>query len=235
MHHRLAPRRAMATAAASLVLVLLPGSPVRAEESPGLLFQQLDLSVGVPTGVVLSLSYTPTFRLLDDHLRLGLGARFTSWLGGSGVVFKSVPDGAQYTLAVDPDGIYSLNLMFVASYRIVSGLEVGLNIDLIGAGFGGGVTGVYSGSGAFAGPQAAKPAGFDLFLFGSADKGQLNSEFFAAWAIGSSRSSGRRPRPQVAARPASAVPGRSSTASPTATSPPSITKQSRARSPSNRS
>jgi hypothetical protein len=184
MRQRLAPRRALAAAATSLVLVLLPGSPVRAEESPGLLFQQLDLSVDVPTGVVLSLSYTPTFRLLDDHLRLGLGARFTSWLGGSGVVFKSVPDGAQYTLAVDPDGIYSLNLMFVASYRIVSGLEVGLNIDLIGAGFGGGATGVYSGSGAFAGPQTAKPAGFDLFLFGSADKGQLNSEFFAAWWFG---------------------------------------------------
>ena len=181
MHHRLAPRRTLPAAVTSLLLALFPGAPVHAEESPGLLFQQLDLSVDVPTGVVLSLSYTPTFRLLDDHLRLGLGARFTSWLGGSGVVFKSVPDGAQYTFTVDPDGIYALNLVFVASYRIVSGLEVGLNIDLIGAGFGGGVTGVYAGSGSFAGPQAAKPAGFDLFLFGSADKGQLNSEFFAAW------------------------------------------------------
>ena len=184
MPRRLSPRGASAGAAASLLLLLLPGAPARAEDSPGLLFQQLDFSIDVPTGVVLSLSYTPTFRLLDDHLRLGLGARFTSWLGGNDVVFKSVPEGAQYTFVVDPNGIYSLNLVFTASYRIVLGLEVGLNIDLIGAGFGGGVTGTYAGSGPFAGPQAAKPAGFDLFLFGSADKGQLNSEFFAAWWFG---------------------------------------------------
>lgn len=184
MSQRLAPRCRLAAAAVTLLLALFPGAPVRAEDAPGRHFHQLDLSVDVPTGVVLSLSYTPTLRLLDDHLRLGLGARFTSWLGGSGVVFESVPDGARYTLTVDPDGIYSLNLMLAVSYRVVSGLEVGLNIDLVGAGFGGGVTGVYAGSGAFAGPQEARPASLDLFLLGPADKGQLNSEFFAAWWFG---------------------------------------------------
>lgn len=184
MSHRLAPRYGLPAAATTLLLVLFPAAPVRAEDSPGRLFQQLDLSVDVPTGVVLSLSYTPTLRLLGDHLRLGLGARFTSWLGGSGVVFESVPDGAPYTLTVDPEGIHSLNLMLAASFRVVSGLEVGLNVDLVGAGFGGGVTGAYAGSDAFAGPQEAKPAGLNLFLFGPADEGQLNSEFFAAWWSG---------------------------------------------------
>lgn len=171
-------------AAATALLLLVTVLPARAEEPPGIVFQELGFAVDIPTGVVLSLSYTPSLRLFEDHLRLGLGARFTSWLGGSDVVFKSVPDGAQYTLTVDPQGVYSLNLMLAASWRIVAGLEVGFNIDLIGVGFGGEVTGTYAGSAPFSGTQSAKPPTFGIFLFGPADKGQLNSELFAAWWFG---------------------------------------------------
>lgn len=171
-------------AAAIALLVLVPALPAGADEPPGILFQEVGFAVDIPTGVVLSASYTPTFRLLDDHLRLGLGARFTSWIGGSDVVFESVPDGARYTFTVDPQGVYSLNLMLAASWRIVAGLEVGFNIDLVGVGFGGEVTGVYAGSAPFSGPQSARPPTFEIFLFGPADQGQLNSELFVAWWFG---------------------------------------------------
>ncbi len=185
------------TDATRTILVCLAGIGVlmvasaRADEQPGVyLFHEVDIAVSLPTGVVAALSYTPTLSLLDRRLNMGLGARFSSYFDGGGVAY---PNGdadllaarANNTLTVTTPRNYAVNLMFAASLRLYRGLEAGLNIDLLGVGFGPEATGTYAGTDPrFAGPQQASPTRFNLLLFGTHDRGQLDSEFFLAYWFG---------------------------------------------------
>jgi hypothetical protein len=157
------------------------------EADHSIFFQQVDVSFAVPSGVTASLSYTPTFRLFGRRLNAGIGGRFSSFFGGQGVVFPNgdaalIAAGAKDTLTVDQPRSFALNLMFAVSVRLFAGLEAGMNIDLLGVGFGPSVTGRYAGSEpGSAGPQEASPSRLNLLLLGRHDHGQLDSEFFAAY------------------------------------------------------
>jgi hypothetical protein len=147
------------------------------------------VSLGFPTGVAPAVYYVPTWSFLGQRLHVGLGARFFSYLGGDGVAYPGgsavTPAGGRPALAVDDPRIHALNLMASVSARIYAGLEAGVNIDLVGVGFGPEVTGRYAGADpALAGPQRARPARFNLLLFGSGDRGQLDSEFYLAYWFG---------------------------------------------------
>ncbi len=144
-----------------------------------------------PTGVVSTLSYTPSLSLLDRRLAIGLGARLSAYLDGHGVAYPNgdaqlLAAGARNTLIVAKPQNYAVNVMFAASARVYGGLEAGLDIDLLGVDFGPAVTGTYAGSDPrFVGPQEASPTRFNVLLFGTHDRGQLDSEFFLAYWFGS--------------------------------------------------
>ena len=171
---------------------VLVGFLARADEQAGVrLFHEVDIALSFPTGVVSTLSYAPRLSLLDRRLAIGLGARLSAYFDGHGVAYPNgdaqlLAAGARNTLKVTTPQNYAVNIMFAASARVYGGLEVGLNIDLLGIGFGPAVTGTYAGSDPrFAGPQEASPTRFNVLLFGTHDRGQLDSEFFLAYWFGS--------------------------------------------------
>lgn len=172
--------------AVAWILPLVTAASAGAAEGADTFFQQLDLSAATPSGFTGALSYTPTFRFFD-RLNTGLGARFSSFFGGEGVAFPNgdpslIAAGATDRFIVDQPRSYALNLMFAIALRLFAGLEVGMNIDLVGVGFGPHVTGEYvSTDPTLSGPQRAGPSRLNLLLFGTHDHGQLDSEFFAAY------------------------------------------------------
>ena len=101
--------------------------------------------------------------------------------GGSGLAFSTadadlIAAGRTEILAVSGVRTFALNLALSARVRVVAGLELGANIDLVGVGFGrsrpvssGGVE-----------TEAAPPA-LNLLALGRKDQGTLDSEFFVAW------------------------------------------------------
>ncbi len=154
------------------------------------LLHEIGVALNAHTGVAAALSYTPTFVLFDRRLHVGIGARFSSYFGSGGVDYPNgdarlLEIGARNTLNVEAPRTFALNAMFTVSARLVAGLEVGMNIDLLGVGFGSSVTGAYAGADpALAGPQRASPTRFNLLLLGRHDRGQLDSEFFASYWFG---------------------------------------------------
>jgi len=183
-----AGRSARAVLGLALVLVL-PGARAALAEEPEptrpLFFQEVGLTVGVPSGVTVAVTYTPSLGFWNRRLNVGLGARFSAVYGGEGVSYPNgnadlIRAGAADSFTVNHPSTYALNAMFALSVRLVAGLEVGLNIDLIGVGFGPGVTGLYQGV-TLQGPIAAQPTQFNFLLLGKNDRGQLDSEFFAAY------------------------------------------------------
>ena len=164
----------------------------RADDGQGSrLVHEVGVALNFPTGAVAAVSYAPNLTFLDRRLHMGLGARFSSHFGGEAVPYPNgdadlLAAGANNTLTVDQPRNYALNLMFGISARIHAGLELGMNIDLLGVGFGPDVTGTYAGTDpTLAGPQEARPTRFNLLLFGRHDRGQLDSEFFVAYWFGS--------------------------------------------------
>ena len=161
------------------------------DDAHHLLFQQVDLSIATPSGITAAIAYTPTFSFFDHRLNAGIGGRFSSFFGSGRVVFPNgnaalIAAGAKDALTVNDPRSYSLNLMFAISVRLFAGLEAGMNIDLIGVGFGPEVTGQYAGlEPALSGAQRASPSRLNLLLFGRHDYGQLDSEFFAGYWTGS--------------------------------------------------
>jgi hypothetical protein len=147
---------------------------------------ELDLSAGLASGAVTTaLAETSAFGLFDGRLRLGAGPRLFGFFGGSDLSFTTAdPDlisaGRVNTLTASSVRNFALNLALSARVRIVAGLELGANIDVIGVGFGPSRTAT-STTGAFQGPQTASPASFNLLALGQNDQGTLDSEFYAAW------------------------------------------------------
>jgi hypothetical protein len=173
-------------------LSLLVASAVRADEHQATrVFHEVGVALNFPTGVVAAVSYAPSVSLFDRRLNVGLGPRLSSYFDGAGVAHPNgdadlLAAGARNTLTVSEPRNYAFNLMFGISARIHRGLEVGLNIDLLGVGFGPEVTGTYAGADpSFRGPQRASPTRFNLLLLGRHDHGQLDSEFFLAYWFGS--------------------------------------------------
>ncbi len=173
------------------LLIIATAHASASENADRLLLHQLDLSIATPSGVTAAIAYTPTFSFFDHRLNAGIGGRFSSFFGSGSVVFPNgnaalIAAGARDTLTVDQPRSYALNLMFAVSVRLFAGLEAGMNIDLIGVGFGPEVTGQYAGlEPALSGAQRASPSRLNLFLFGRHDYGQLDSEFFAGYWWGS--------------------------------------------------
>lgn len=147
-----------------------------------------DLTAGSGEGVTsLSVGAMRSRDVLPgDRLRLGLGLRSTFVTGDQRLTpagAKNVPVGVIDTLTV-PTAAVMLNVSGHVSIVLSSRLEAGMNIDLAGFGFGPSRQASYRAS-AGATPSAveASPSTTNVFLYGSKDRGSLNSEFFAAWKV----------------------------------------------------
>jgi len=153
-----------------------------AEGAPFILHRTADLSAGGAAGATkVVVSWSPLVGLFDDRLRLGLGARLGTYILGTGLTFG---DPEAKLIAPDLQAI-ALNLFLQARVRIVRELELGASIDVFGYGFGSTVWAAYEApSSSFAPYQAANVSHPDLLKLGSADRGQLDSEFFVGYRFG---------------------------------------------------
>jgi len=172
----------MRRAFASLVGCLWLAGSARAE--PGSVTHEVAISLATPSGLAGSVAYAVLPSLLAGRVLLGPGVRLSATFPGGGATFRA-GSGSRGALQVDHARLLSLNLMVQASVRLTGALEVGMNLDLLGVGFGNSVEGSYSGGDpGLAGPQRAAVEHLDLFLFKNRDRGQLNSEFWVAWWSG---------------------------------------------------
>ena len=141
--------------------------------------QSLDFSFGGASGATkVTASWSPLLTLLDDRLVLGLGGRLEGYFLGDGLSFGN----ADSSLVTPGANVFALNAFVQARVRLVAGLQLGANIDVIGYGVGNTLTGEYSsGQPPTTGPVSASISHFNLLELGSGDRGQLDSEFFAAY------------------------------------------------------
>jgi hypothetical protein len=167
--------------AASLGFAIF-GVAAAAEGAPLVLHRTAEFSAGGAAGATkFAVSWTPLLGLFDDRLRLGLGARLSTYLLSTGLSFG---DPNAKLVAPDLQAI-ALNAFVQARVRIVRELELGANIDVFGYGFGSSVWATYQApSSSFAPNQAAHVSHLDLLQPGSADRGQLDSEFFVGYRFG---------------------------------------------------
>ena len=173
--------RAGIRSAASLGFAILMVAAA-AEGAPFVLHRNAELSAGGAVGATkFAVSWTPLVGFFGDRLRLGLGARLSTYLLGTGLSFGD-PD----TKLIAPDlQAIALNAFVQARVRIVRDLELGANIDVFGYGFGSSVRAAYQApNSSFAPHQAAYVSHLDLLQLGSADRGQLDSEFFIGYRFG---------------------------------------------------
>lgn len=164
-------------------------------------FLDLTVAAGNQEGTA-AFSYVRNWRLGKSRkLELGLGARFTSYVGtnkefytaparlarSSTVPFVNVFSGHTYqnvdTLTVARPFTNSLNLSLNAGYRLGNKWYLGLNIDLLGFSFGRKSSAILLTNGKQISEPEARPVSWNLLLTGDLDYGALNSEFFIAYHI----------------------------------------------------
>ncbi len=168
---------------AMLALVLAMPGGARALEDGWT--HDVDLSMGFGSGTVIAaLSEVSAFGLLGGRLRLGAGPRLLGVFGGDGLAFSTadadlIAAGRTQTLAVSGVRTGALNVALSVRVRIVAGLELGANIDVVGVGFG--RTRPVSSGGV---QTDAAPPTLNLLTVGRKDQGTLDSEFFVAWWFG---------------------------------------------------
>jgi hypothetical protein len=175
--------------ALAVLWVVGPHEGLRAEGHRWL--RELDLSTSVASGgVTTALSYVTSVGLWGERVWLGLGPRLSGFYGGTGQRLTTadsqlISDGPVNELTVSDLGSFALNLELSARLRPVARLELGLNLDVLGVGFGVGRSGEYRATDPqFEGAQSVSTSRLNAFLFGQRDRGSLNSEFYAAWQFG---------------------------------------------------
>lgn len=160
-----------------------------------------DAAVGVARYQgALSLSYVHLWQVgAKQKLSLGVGVRFTSYLAAnqyyitapatltSGstspfIIFQDNLVANIDTFLVKSPQINCVNISLNLEYQLTKRLAAGFNIDAIGFSLGSGVTGNY-----INGPAGkmvnASPTAFNLLLVSDNDRGSLNSEMFARYAV----------------------------------------------------
>ncbi len=173
-------RSTRAARSISLAVALLAGA-AWAEGDSVVFYGVADVSGGGAAGAgKLSASWSPLIGLFNDRLRLGLGARLGAYFLRGGLLFGPAED----RFPVPQLQVISLNSFVQARVRIIRELEVGANIDVFGYGFGSTVVASESGS-PFSRDHGARVSHLNLLELGSGDRGQLDSEFFAAYRFGS--------------------------------------------------
>lgn len=170
----------------TIALLLVASTSLAAQSAPaGAL--RWDLTAGNGNGATsASVGVVKFHRAGTDRLRVGLGLRATYVAGDlklSPAGAKNVPAGVIDTLFLSA-GALMVNVSGHFGVIVTDRLRLGLNIDLAGVGTGASRNASYRASAATARTTVkASPTAANLFLYGSKDRGSLNSEFFAAWEL----------------------------------------------------
>ncbi len=129
-----------------------------------------DLSIGASSDAGRAAVALPWHLPVGQRLVLGIGPRVTYYAGAParyrnrGRTTTALPS----RVTVDPS-LAGLNLMVLAEVKLVPRVRFGANLDLLG---------VAAGSSQNDGAVELTPARGSLFLYGNADRGSLNSEFY---------------------------------------------------------
>ena len=124
------------------------------------------------------------------RLRLGYGVRYSLIARTDQAEFtvaraSLIQQGIREPVLIDRSRNHALNLAFYANYRVLSAVEAGFNIDVIGFGFGPARVGdSRSTDPRYQGSYTATPSSFNLLQGGKPDRGTLNSEFYVAYWFG---------------------------------------------------
>ena len=148
-----------------------------------------------------SIAYDRTWRLGSKKQRLGLGvgARFTSFVGtdlyyvtapaklttestSPLVIFQENVNENIDSLLINSSQVNSLNLFININYKISNKIKVGFSIDAIGFSFGSETRGNFM-SGQAGKNTTAKPTPFNILLISDNDKGSLNSNLYLDYSI----------------------------------------------------
>lgn len=122
----------------------------------------------------------------DNNFRFGLGIRY-SVFSGSDLTYETAPqhkiDEIDEFVVENPIN-HGLNLFLEAEYGFNEDWGAGFNIDLMGLGFGPRRTGKFlTDEDGHPSEVAASPTSFNLLIMGPMDRGQLKSEFYAAYTV----------------------------------------------------
>ncbi len=138
---------------------------------------------------VLSAGYYRNWMLSQDkkvlkNIFIGSGLRFNGF-GAKNIYFTSAPPSLFGTADEDSilapaPAIYSVNLLINLGYQITPKLQVGFDIDLLGASFGPNGSPTFISNGV---EQTAKvnPTPLNILLVGANDRGSLSSNFYAGY------------------------------------------------------
>lgn len=151
-------------AAAVLAVLVLAPQPAGAQG------WSANLSVGASSEAWRAAVAIPWQLPVGRRLVLGAGPRLTYYAGAParyrdrGHTAPALPPA----VTIDPS-LAGLNLMVLAEVKLVPGVRIGANLD---------VAGVAAGPSRTDGTVELTPARGSLFLYGNADRGSLNSEFY---------------------------------------------------------
>ena len=139
-----------------------------------------DLAVGGNRGLRSYAAGASRRHEVFGRLKLGYGARATLVTGG--VELAPVKHDGPDRVTIDGARLAMINADIHASAKIAPRLEGGFNLDVAGFSFGAHENASFRRSSSDpARTVGASPGGGNLFLFGSNDRGSLNSEFYLAW------------------------------------------------------
>jgi len=152
-------------------------------------FTDVSVAIGSVNSEAIS-AYRLHHLSFTNSLKIGYGIRFSS-LSGSNVNYTSAPtrlakeDKLIDTLEMKSAMTLALNAAFYLEYKVTKQFSAGLNIDVLGIGFGSNSNGrfISSNRGNLTETQEAKPTAFNVLLVDTRDIGQLKSEFYVSYAF----------------------------------------------------
>jgi hypothetical protein len=193
MHARRWARHHMAVFAAAAGLLAAFGASARAQSGPSAV-QRWDLVVGGGPDIVIGgLGLARLWPVVaEGRVRLGLGARWTAFLGGEqrlgALAERQGPGGLVRDSLIGPQGwANAMNLAGHFALQATDRLAFGANLDLLGLTWG--TTQVATlrlagGAGPAAGSRVTtNPPLWNRFGGGTGDRGTLASEFWIGWDV----------------------------------------------------
>ena len=149
------------------------------------------MSAAVGGGFLASANWNHFYGIgKNKNFRIGYGLRFNSYTGKNRL-YTSAPlklatdETLVDTLTVGSARMSNVAATFNAKMRFAQTVEIGVNIDVLGIGFGKETEGefVSSENDEFNGTQTAKPTSVSLLLGGDNDRGMLSSEIYVGYWI----------------------------------------------------
>jgi len=156
-------------------------------QDKAVVFSDLSVAVGSVSSSAVSVYRLHSF-FFHKPLKVGYGIRL-SGLFGNDIEYTSAPtrlakdSNLLDTLNIESAQTLGLNAALYIEYELTKALSAGINIDVLGLGFGSKAKGrfISSNRGSLEESQQGNPTGINVLLVDTRDIGQLKSEFYVAY------------------------------------------------------